>query len=67
MKTAAATMNRKIAALTTAQLMEIILKLATDVREEASIVSNAAMDVLMERVSEERFVAFCGEVEAKMG
>lgn len=48
----------------TAQLKEMAITLAADLRDEATLVLEAVMNILEGRLPEAEFVSFCEEVEA---
>jgi hypothetical protein len=64
MTNAAAKLNARIAAMTTAQLLEISLRMALDTSNEAIIVCAKVEGELMRRMPEAEFVAHCGQIEA---
>lgn len=63
MNTAAAKLTAKIEAQTTASLKDMAAKLYGDMRDGADMVFSAVLDVLMIRLPEEQFVAFCEKLE----
>lgn len=53
-----------IEAQNTSSLKEMAVKLFSDTRDGAELVFSAVLDVLMNRLPEDEFVAFCEEMEA---
>lgn len=54
----------KLNALKTAQIIEITDALANRFDEEAGIVTDAALDILMQRLPEDEFIAYCDKLAA---
>lgn len=48
----------------TAQIKEMLFKLASDLSGEATIVTDALLTVLEGRLPENEFISFCEELEA---
>jgi len=57
-------LTAKIAALSTAQLREVVAGLFVDLREEAGTALDAALVELERRLPEGEFVAFCDALYA---
>jgi hypothetical protein len=53
----------KVSAQKTETLMEMATALFNDMRDGADIVLSAVLDVLMARLPEDQFVAFCAKME----
>ncbi len=64
--TATEKLNTKIAGLTTEALMEISIRMALNVSDEAIIVCSKVEGELFRRLPEEAFIAHCAAVEALM-
>lgn len=54
----------KAAMAKTEEVKQMLQALASDLSKEATIVTGALLDVLVGRVSEDEFVAFCEVLEA---
>jgi hypothetical protein len=53
----------KLEALSLSSLKDMASKLMVDTRPEAGVVMSAVLDVMMMKMAEDEFVAFCAELE----